>query len=663
MTVLFVDESSSQSPVCGVNPCPECGRLNILPEAEYVKLIQKTEFDSNVSELMRTVHKMSPRNNYVRYHLGADKEQLFNGADVKCDQNHFVAKDDDGLDMIGAMRRYRETLASFKDFEVPKVVKGTTPNPGLIETAQFMSAYLNRNYSNQKKLAISNIINHIGGTASFGYGKYLRYTERAYYEGALASEPILDEMVFLTDNAFYRCATSICDALNVDFNLMSINSLPKNEVTKILKKEFKRLRNDYEEFLDIREHSIKMIKDNLNELSNLHITRGSVSQEELADFLYDPEVRSVIETWADRMIVANSIEEFTTYFYAKDFSSERKFYSTSYSPVDFYTAVSDKANSKFGINVSARDLAQSIYPGVNIPEVLNYMVEVHNAYGTDSYIFYVKLEQFLNKIPNGDIAFLHMFGNKSENKLLLALKKFLDKHGRSKLDSLVYCYGSEFTIDEIKEYLNSNYIYSVKTTKYVAKRKDGETFVEYCKRLEGKDFDIREHDYIVKHDDDEILKYLKRYYVQLDAVYITAMTCLGQINTINHYFKYKSIFEYIMSPKCEFTVLDILNVDLKKVNYLLNSDDVKPINIDYEEYKRQVDATSVFVKDSDVNVNLRSRNVREGSEYLYRLGVEEGDDVDHYLNTLVPEFKDDTYRRAFYELVNPGDSKQRNVGR
>ena len=652
---ISFDHKNGSYSVPGVNYCPHCKTMNILKQDDYLRLEESGKLpDVQMSDLCYRINKLSPSFNYIKYTLGAEKEnELVNSTNVNYNSSISLKVESDKLSLDGAIKRYKRTLKSFEEPEIKAMLDIPTPNPSLIKGANFISVYTGTNYSSEKSLAIVNIINHLSSSSGFNYGYYFRYSEYARLQGIVASKGILDKLTDLKDNDFYNFAKYLYSIFHVPINLDSIVNFDRDYVLSVLRKEYKKQEEKFEDFKTKRKHYMEMIRENLNNLSNLYIAHGSVDDYELLDFICMDDMRLLIDEWADLMVINNNLEDFATYAYTGTSRFKADFYKKSFSnSFGFYSMIASKLDKVYGVEVEPKSLAHSIYPSNNMASALNKIIEVHSAFLKGRYLFYLSLEEFLKSVPAGDPFIKQSFG---AGKLLEKVSSFLDKHGRSSIDILSYYYGKDFTREEIEEVCSSGFIPEDSYSNYVLDRKDGESFADYLNRMESCK-DIRFEDY---HEiTDDLIEFVREYYVQLDAVYVTAMACFGNIKNINHYFAYKTMIQALLedSKANEIDIIELMKINKVMANDLLNTSDTNSISFEYDKYKTIVDCLSFIYLDTDLNNNLFGNTYLERFNYLSKVGFEDAsvDESKEVLETLAPHLTKEE-RDMIYEFISVGE--------
>ena len=215
------------------------------------------------------------------------------------------------------------------------------------------------------------------------------------------------------------------------------------------------------------------------------------------------------------------------------------------------------------------------------------------------------------------------------------LEKLESTYGKS--GKALYYLRGQFSEEEIKSTVKPYHV--IAYSKYMSKRREGESLEAYIDRITDKDYNPR-YDELYKLDlDDELLDTIRRSYVGLDALAITAYSVYSfqRIKEHNVYFAGKLLFDTLLKYHTENDIFRLLDYSSETVNGLIDTfieEDLFPDNFD--EYKNVMRFSALLYSDPIVSVEM-SGTYNQRKAALYNVAAFTGDVTN---NQMVNDFVD-----------------------
>lgn len=620
----------------GVNKCSHCGKLNILSKRE-IKEVMKYCNTKDMKEMFKqfksTSELLAPKFNVTKLTLSAEElDEILPGrfevslAD-KDNEDIFDLSDD----FENAVKRYRDLIKYFKTSISNKpIIEEAVSNEVILQEGmcvnhtnhmssaldsftKIVSTILGREYATIKDNAVKSLLNFISDSPL--YNILSRRTLLSKY-AKLESYRVLKIKDKLDTNermVAYR-------ALLLDFDEYYAKCFDKegkpivNEevILEYLETAKERVQNSFNNDIQERNRVLGELKDLTRLYAYVPVSQVTyINSEIIENLCYSQEFREFLCETTNLMILNSLSAEFMQYWLGQ---TESKIKTN-------VNKIINDALSQESLNKCIENLIKALR--VSVRNALLFKQTDFTVTGvTDStdFLKLSKLKEFFNNYDEFNLKIaIHnsrFIADEQYNRTLYKpfrdlynhfsteARQFVEKHGTTDLERMIYYFGDQFTVEEIEKSYTPQFA-NLKV-KAILKRKDGENFNEFIFRVNSYEPSMQ----------DEIYKDLNYKFYNEFRKFITVVNTgsLLYVYYINYTFNLKStlLFGDIISQmkdcRCE-DLLHVFNIDELLANKLV-SDVYYNLNlnsIDYKKIKVDTILTSMVYVDQDLNDILFER--------------------------------------------------------
>lgn len=620
----------------GINKCSHCGKLNILSKRE-IKEVMKYCNTRDMKEMFKqfksTSELLAPKFNVTRLTLSAEElEDLLPGrfeVSLVSDENDNLMDLSD--DFENAVKRYRDLIKYFKTSLAnnPSVIEpviedvihenGSNPsvtccvNSSMDNFTKIVATILGREYATIKDNAVKSLLHFISDSPLYQIlSRRVMLTKQAKLESyrALDIKDRLDlnerivvykSLLLDFDEYYSKCFDKIGNIIIEESQILEYLQLAKD-----------RLQKSYDNDVKERDRVLSELKNLTRLYAYVPVSQVTyINSEIIENLCYSQEFREFLSNTTNLMILNSLSAEFMQYWLGQ---TESKIKTN-------VNKIINDALSQESLNKCIENLIKALR--VLVRDALLFKQTDFTVTGvTDSTEFlklsklkefFINYDEFNLKVAINNCRFI---ADEQYNRSLYKpfrdlysefsteARQFVEKHGTTDLERLIYYFGDQFSREEIESSYTPQF--ANLRVKAILKRKDGENFSEFIFRVNSYDSSVNEEIYRELNYDfyNEFRKHIS----------VVNTGSLLYVYYINYTFNLKStlLFGDIISQMSECRCEDLLHVF--SIDELLANKLVSDVyyslhlnSIDYKKIKVDTILTSMVYVDQDLNDILLER--------------------------------------------------------